>query len=82
LQRVERVRKIFAGIYPLAVLALEIVAHDKDELIERTRKHYETFGPSLMMFTEARGDAKAVMDMIRSAELRLAAALAVIEGDQ
>jgi hypothetical protein len=42
----------------------------------------ESFGPFLMELAHARESAKLLMDLISSAEARLAVALAVVEGDE
>jgi len=66
----------------MAVVAIEIVALDKSELIAKVRENYDKFGPFLMELAHARDHAQAFMEFIGSAETRLAVALAVVEGDE
>jgi hypothetical protein len=66
----------------MAVLAGEIMAADKPKLITMVEKAYDELGPCLMQLAHAKEDARALMEMIGSAEIRLAVALANVEGDE
>jgi hypothetical protein len=84
LTKAERLRKthsIADGVRAMAVLAAEIVAMDKPKLIAKVSEKYDVLGALLMEFAEAADDAKALLEIIQSAEARLAVALAVVEGD-
>jgi hypothetical protein len=84
LTKVERLKKVhgFAdNVRALAVLSVEIVAKDKTELIAVVTAKYEEFGPFLMQLANARDNASLLMDLIASAETRMAVALANIEGE-
>jgi len=80
-QRLKNAHSMIERLRPMAVLAGEIVAMDKAELISRVRDRYDEFGPFLMMFAEARQTVAAVREIIGAAEARLAVALANVEGD-
>ncbi len=69
-------------IYRMAQLALTIVAMEKEELVTCVRKNYDTMAPALADFTQAGICAETIREIIISAEMRLAVALAVIDGDE
>lgn len=62
-----------------AVVAVEIIAMTKKELVARVAGDYEKWGGSLLEFATAHDDAKALCEIIGSAEARLAVALATVE---
>lgn len=81
--RNDRLRKahgIVDSLRPITVIALEIIAMDKGELIRRVRKQYDTFGPFLAELSQATDAASSLLDIVKSAECRLAVALANVEG--
>jgi len=80
-QRLKNAHGMIERLRPMAVLAGEVVAMDKTELISTVRKHYDEYGPFLMMLAEARQTVAAVREIIGAAEARLAVALANVEGD-
>ena len=80
----ERLRKIHGlvdNVRPMAVLAGELMAFDKDELIAKVAANIELHGPFLMALAHAGDDLKALQNIVMSAEMRLAVALANVEGD-
>lgn len=80
----ERVRKAHAAIdriRPIHVLAVEALAKSKPELVAMVRNDFDTMAPLLMAFAEAKDTARAVMEILGSAEVRLATALANVEPD-
>lgn len=54
---------------------------DKSELIERVSDKHEQFGPFLMQLAYAKDKARVMMELIGTAEVRLAVALANVDGD-
>jgi hypothetical protein len=55
---------------------------DKAKLIAMVEKAHDEFGPGLKLLADAKEDARALMELIGSAEVRLAVALANVEGDE
>jgi hypothetical protein len=80
-QRDKNLTGLIQSVYAAAQIAGAIVTHDKAKLIEVVSEQYDTFGPALMELADARANAQATLEIIRSGEARLAVALAVIEGD-
>ena len=78
-ERRDKVKKMFEGLYTVAVLSAEIVGRDKASLIQTIEENYTVWGPSLMALAGAREDVRAISDLIGSAEGRLASAMAVVE---
>jgi hypothetical protein len=81
----ERIRKAHAladRIRPTLVIACELVGLERAELIDRVEKNYEVLGPALMALAHAREDAKAILEILASAEVRLATALANVEAEE
>jgi hypothetical protein len=68
-------------VYKAVQIASDFLVLDKPEAIDLVRKNYDVFGPSLMELAYSADDARALFEIIRSGEVRLAVALAVIEGD-
>jgi hypothetical protein len=81
-QRLVHVHMLMDELRAMTVIASEILACEKDELIAKTNREYETFGPCLMELAKAGDTAKAVLNILQSAEMRLAIALANVEGDE
>ncbi len=84
LTKVERLKKIHGvtdDVRALAVLSCDILAMDKSELIKKVSDKYEQFGPFLMQLAYAKDNARALLELIGTAEVRLAVALANVEGD-
>ena len=79
-QRVEFLRAGATRVYQMAVLAAGFLAMDKAEAVKKVADQYDIFGPALMNFACAGNDARILLDLIKSAEVRLAVALAVVEG--
>jgi hypothetical protein len=80
-ERIEHAHCKIDALRPIAVIAGEILANDKDELIEKVEANYDLWGPFLMSLHEASEDARALMQILSSAECRLAVAIAFVEGD-
>jgi hypothetical protein len=78
--RIEKTNDIIDRMRSMAILGAEIAAMSKPELIAKVEKEYKTFGPFLRQLAHTTADAKAFLDVIRSAEGRLAIALANVEG--
>ena len=78
-ERVQHVRDQCDDIYKVGIVALGILAQEKDKLVS---DHYETVGPWLMALTHAAEDTQRFADVIQSAEIRMAVALAIVEGDE
>jgi hypothetical protein len=70
------------AIYKMGIVALGILAQEKDALVKLVSNHYETVGPWLMALTHAAEDAQRFTDAIRSAEIRMAVAFAIVEGNE
>jgi hypothetical protein len=66
----------------MAVIAREIAVMEKAELINKVDEKYEVFGPFLRQLADAKDGARALMELIGTAEIRLAVALANVEGDE
>jgi hypothetical protein len=81
-QRIRKAHDLVNRLRPWAVIALETVAFDKQELIDRVAEGYDDLGPMLMHLARAGEDARALLDLIRSAEVKLAVALANVEPDE
>jgi hypothetical protein len=79
-KRQSRTFEMTKNVNSFAQVAIEILAQEKDELIETVRTKYDIFGPALMGLHHAGVDAKALHGMIQAAEIRLASALGVVEG--
>ncbi|MDB5599355.1 MAG: hypothetical protein JWN71_1399 [Xanthobacteraceae bacterium] len=85
LTKVERLKKLHRAadyVRALAVIASEIVAMEKPELVAKVDDKYEQFGPFLMELAHAKDTARELMEMIGAAEIRLAIALANVEADE
>jgi hypothetical protein len=80
-KRNANVRGLATRAYHAALVASELCARDKADVIRLVREKYDTFGPALMELAEAAGDTAALLEVIRSGESRLMVALAVIEGE-
>jgi hypothetical protein len=78
-ERIKKTHDIIDRMRPMAVLGAEIAAMSKPELIAKVDEEYETFGPFLMQLAHTTADAKALLDVLSSAECRLAVALANVE---
>jgi hypothetical protein len=58
------------------------VSVSRPELIDRVEKNYEALGSALMPLAHAREEAKAILEILASAEVRLATALANVEAEE
>jgi hypothetical protein len=78
-QRLMNAHACIDRVRPFHALAVELLALTRDELIAKVREDHETFGDMLLDFTEAVGDARAILELCSSAEIRLACAVANVE---
>ena len=79
-ERVELTAGLVEKVKLPAVVAVEIIAMTKKELVDHVAGDLEKWGPSLMALAEAHDDAKALCEIIGTAEARLAVAVATVEG--
>jgi hypothetical protein len=63
-----------------AVIAAEIVAMDKPNLVARVGEETETFAHILIKLTDAVATARALVEIMHAAELRVSSALVVVTG--
>jgi hypothetical protein len=80
-ERTTKIHAVVDRLRPLAVIASEMVAMTKPELIERVSENYDTLGPLLMQLADLRDEIKALSDTTAAAEVGLACALANVEDD-
>jgi hypothetical protein len=71
---------IAMNVRAFSLVAVEILVHDKAKLVELVDQNYDRFGPWLMELAHAAEDAQVLLNVLQSAEARLAVALAVVEG--
>jgi hypothetical protein len=81
-ERLKRVHAVTDDVRVLAILAAEIVAMNKPELIAIAREKHEELGPLLTKLKQGKEDAGLLVQLIGSAEIRLAVAFANVEGDE
>jgi hypothetical protein len=81
-QREKTLRGMMERVHKAATIAATIVARDKDALVRFVAAHHDSMGPWLMELALAGDAARSLADIIRGAEAHLAAALAVVEGDE
>jgi hypothetical protein len=74
-EREKAVRNIVKTVYQAAQIALEIVTKDRGDLISVVVENYSTLRPLLMDFARAGDDAQVLLELIRSAESRMAVAM-------
>lgn len=79
-ERVELTAGLAEKVKLPAVVAVEIIAMTKRELVNHVAGDLEKWGPSLIEFAKAHDDAKALCEIIGTAEARLAVAVATVEG--
>jgi hypothetical protein len=80
--RHRRAHDLVDAIRPMAVLAAEVCALEKHELVKKVEEHHGEWGPFLMMLAEAGKEAGALLDLLAAAEMRMAVALAIVEPNQ
>ena len=68
--RLKKAHEIVGRVRPMVLLAGEIMAADKAQLISMVEEAYDEFGPALMLLANARTDARALVEIIRAAEVR------------
>jgi hypothetical protein len=80
----ERLRNIDAlidDLRPMAILAVELLAFDKEELIDKVSGDYDRWGSFLIALAEASDTLKALQDIVSTAEARMSIALANVENN-
>jgi hypothetical protein len=80
-KRDERLRELSTTIYQAGTVAMGILTNKKEELVKVVREKHAEMGPWLMACHNAANDAKTLAAVIESAEIRLATALAIVEGE-
>jgi hypothetical protein len=80
-ERLRKIHGVLDDVRPLVVLAGELMASDKDELVPKVAANIELWGPFLMSLAAAGDDLKMLHDIVSSAELRLAVGFANVERD-
>jgi hypothetical protein len=79
-KRLKNLDDIAMNVREFSLVASEIIIHDKAKLVELVDQNYDRFGPWLMELANAAADAQVLLNVLQSAEARLAIALAVVEG--
>jgi hypothetical protein len=80
--REKNLHYIAKNAYTAALMAIELMAMDKTEVLKTARENPDLFGPeALNAFAEAHENARALLEVISSGEARLAITLASIETD-
>jgi hypothetical protein len=80
-ERIKRSLKIGGSLRSTAVLAAEIVALSKAQVIDLVREAPDECEPLLSQFERGSADAKALLDVIGFAENWLKVAIANVEGN-
>jgi len=70
------------AILAAADIAAAIIRLDKDVLIAKVKRADDKIGPMLMELAKAANEARGLHQLLSAAEVRLAVALAVVEGDE
>jgi hypothetical protein len=78
----QHVRDQCNDVYKMGIVALGILAQNKKSLVKMVSEHHDTVGPWLMGLHHAATDIKRFAEAIQSAEIRMAVALAIVEGDE
>jgi len=79
-ERLQNTDALIDQIRPMAILAVELLAFEKVELIAKVSSDCERWGPFLATLADAVDALKALQDIVSAAEARMAIALATIEG--
>jgi hypothetical protein len=61
------------------VIACEVASKERDELIALVNTDYEALGEALLAMRSAIEDARGTLEILMSAEIRLAVAMANVE---
>jgi hypothetical protein len=78
-KRKQHFRALARQVCEMAWICGEMIALDKEKAVEIVRKDYELFSETLLALGDARGRAEELLQILRSAEARLAVCLAVAE---
>jgi hypothetical protein len=78
-ERRKMAHSLIDRIRPLAAAAAEVIAMEKQELVGQAAKDPEVFSLLLRELAKAVADAEAALEVIRSAEIRVASSLATIK---
>jgi hypothetical protein len=79
-ERLRNTRGLIERVRLPALLAVEFLVFDKDELIAKAAADYDDFGSILMAIDNASDALEALQDIVTAAKTRLAIALANVEG--
>jgi hypothetical protein len=79
-ERLDSVGDIANSVRVVAMIAIDIVALTKPELIAAVHEDAEAYGPNLAWFSDAKEAAELLRDILAAAEKNLAIALANVEG--
>jgi hypothetical protein len=79
-KRAERALELTNEVYKAVQIALETMSRDKAEIVAMVRSNHDLWGGALLEFAESGRAAAALLEIIQSAEARLAVAVAVVEG--
>jgi hypothetical protein len=79
-ERLRNTNRLIDEVRVAALVAVEFLVFDKDELITKAAADYETLGPVLMALADAADTLKDLREIVTAAELRLAIAFANVDG--
>jgi hypothetical protein len=69
-----------AKVHNATALALHLLEFDKRALVQKIEEEHDVMGSALMLFKDAADQAESVVGVLRAAEYRMAAGLAVVDG--
>jgi hypothetical protein len=79
-ERLENTDGLIDQIRPIAILAVELLSWDKDELIGKAATDPDIWGSYLAALGATSESLKGLQNIISAAEVRMAVALANVEG--
>jgi hypothetical protein len=71
---------LFDQLRPIAILAVELLSLDKDELVNKAAAEKDTWGSLLSALAATAESLKGFQEIFSAVEIRLAVALANVEG--
>jgi len=80
-KQVEKISEMANQVRIFALLGLKMAAMDKEELVKRVREQYDAHGEFLLDYPKAEMAAKLLLEFITCGQVRLAIALAAVEGE-
>lgn len=78
-QRLRKAHNAVDYIRPLHAAAVLLMAMSKPELIAKSREDHDKMGNMLMLLLEGEKTTRAILEIMKSAQIRLASALANVE---